>query len=151
MPRPWCKPVKLNNQVLHRSLSEQTWGICRKIAEIDTFLVGERVTDAEIRAIHPEVCFWALAGRSPMQYNKKSREGLDERANLLRSFEPETDRLLSRVLNRELRRNVSEDDVLDALVAFVTSRAPKSKLKSLRGLPASDEKGLPMEMVYVEK
>lgn len=74
-----------------------------------------------------------LGSRWPIaRYNKGSREGLDKRAALLRSFEPETQRLVARILNLELRKNVSEDDVLDALVAFVTSRVPNSQLRSSR-------------------
>jgi len=142
---------EINNKVLARSLSKQTWGICRKIAEVDTFLTGERPTYAEIREVHPEVCFWALAGRSPMKYNKKNRGGIDERIALLSKFEPETERFLVRILDQELRKNVRADDVLAALVAFVTSCVPSSQLRSLRGLPVSDEKGLPMEMVYVDQ
>lgn len=142
---------ELNHDVLGHSLSEQTWGICRKIAEVDTFLIGEHPADTEIREIHPEVCFWALNGRSPMKHNKRTREGINERVALLKEFESQTEPFLTHILGRELRRNVSADDILDALVAFVTSCASKSQLQSLRGLPVSDEKELPMEIVYVER
>jgi predicted RNase H-like nuclease len=86
-----------------------------------------------------------------MKHNKRTMEGINERAALLKEFESQTERFLAHILDRELRRNVRADDILDALVAFVTSCASKSQLRSLRGLPASDEKGLPMEIVYVDR
>jgi predicted RNase H-like nuclease len=38
-------------------------------------LLGEPATGVEIREVHPEVCFWALAGRSPMKHNKGRKKG----------------------------------------------------------------------------
>jgi len=141
----------INYKTLGRSLSAQTWGICRKIAEVDTFLTGQRPVEAEIREIHPEVCFWALNARSPMKHNKKTREGVNERVSLLKEFESQTEEFLAHILARELRKNVCIDDILDALVAFVTSCAPKSQLRSFPALPIHDEKGLPIEIVYFHR
>jgi predicted RNase H-like nuclease len=86
-----------------------------------------------------------------MKHNKKHKEGLRERLAVLAAFEPDATRFLDFVLVEEPRRNVSADDVLDALAAFVTSSASNSQLASLRDVPASDERGLPMEMLYVER
>jgi predicted RNase H-like nuclease len=61
---------ELNRGELGRSLSEQSWGICRKI-RVDDLLLGKPGPGAEVREVHPEVCFWALAGRSPMNHNKR--------------------------------------------------------------------------------
>jgi predicted RNase H-like nuclease len=74
---------ELNRGELGRSLSEQSWGICRKIREVDDLLLGKPGPRAEVREVHPEVCFWALAGRSPMKHNKKHKEGLGERLAVL--------------------------------------------------------------------
>ena len=142
---------ELNRGELGRSLSEQSWGICRKIREVDDLLLGKPGPGAELREVHPEVCFWALAGRSPMKHNKRQKEGLRERLAVLAGFEPDAARFFDFVLAEEPRRKVSADDVLDALVAFVTSSASNSQLASVRGVPASDERGLPMEMLYVER
>ena len=48
---------ELNKGELGRSLSEQSWGICRKIREVDDLLLGTPRHRAEVREIHPEVCF----------------------------------------------------------------------------------------------
>ena len=142
---------ELNRDELGRSLSEQSWGICRKIREVDDLLLSKPGPGAKVREVHPEVCFWALAGRSPMKHNKRRSEGLRERLAILAAFEPNAARFFDFVLAEEPRRKVSADDVLDALVAFVTSSASNSQLASVRGVPASDERGLPMEMLYVER
>jgi predicted RNase H-like nuclease len=73
---------ELNRGELGRSLSEQSWGICRKI-RVDDLLLGKPGPGAEVREVHPEVCFWALAGRSPMNHSKRQKEGLRERLALL--------------------------------------------------------------------
>ena len=61
---------ELNRGELGRSLSEQSWGICRKIREVDDLLLGKPGPGAEVPEVHPEICFWALAGRLPMKHNK---------------------------------------------------------------------------------
>jgi predicted RNase H-like nuclease len=118
---------------------------------VDDLLLGEPGPGAEIREVHPEVCFWALAGRSAMNHNKRQKEGRRERLDVLAAFEPYAERFFDFVLAEEPRRKISADDVLDALAAFVTSSASNSQLASVRGVPASDERGLPMEMLYVER
>jgi hypothetical protein len=45
---------------------------------------------------------------------------------------------------------LSEDDVLDALVAVVTGHAGGENLKTLPEVPEQDAHGLRMEMVYAE-
>jgi predicted RNase H-like nuclease len=118
---------------------------------VDDLLLGEPAPGVEIREVHPEVCFWALGNHSPMKHNKRQKEGVRERLAILGVFEPCAERFVHFVLAEEPRRKVSADDVLDALAAFVTSSAANSRLASLRGVPASDERGLPMEMLYVER
>ena len=53
---------QMNLETLGRSLSEQAWRISPKIAEVDEFLRANRLCGVRVREIHPEVCFWALAG-----------------------------------------------------------------------------------------
>ncbi len=138
---------RINKQVVGRSLSVQSWGICRKIAEVDRLITTCGETKARVREIHPEVCFWAFAG-SAMRFRKNTIEGINERIAVLRRLESDTEPFLMRTLRDEPRKRVRPDDVLDALAAYMTACAPTSKLRSLCGDPARDESGLPMEMVY---
>jgi predicted RNase H-like nuclease len=140
----------INTARIGKSVSEQTWGISPKIAQVDRFLLADNVRRLLVREIHPEVCFWALAGRRPMQHKKKTEEGLEERLAVLRHHEPCIASFLDYVLRDTLREEVQADDVLDATVAFVTSEARDGELASLVGDPSHDLAGLPMEMVYLK-
>jgi predicted RNase H-like nuclease len=138
-----------NLNELGRSLSQQSWGICKKITEIDNLLQRQPRLRKIIREVHPEVCFWGLAGGSPMQHNKKTKGGLSERLALLSRFEPGARHLLEQVLAKEMRKHVAADDVLDALVAYVVSSAPATSLCVIKGDPAMDQYELAIEMVYI--
>ena len=133
----------LNIAQLGRSLAAQTWGICGKIAEVDRLLLAR--PGLPLREVHPEVCFWALAGGRPMAHRKKTREGAEERLALLTSYEPDARALVARVATR--RGEVTPDDVLDALAVFVTAEGRAGGLACLPAEPERDERGLPMEMV----
>lgn len=139
---------RLNLEELGRSVSAQAWGICGKIAEVDDLLVGEPLARKVIREMHPEVCFWGLNGRQPMQHRKGIPDGVKERQALLLKYEPRSTALLEHALATTRRAHLKADDVLDALVGLVVARAIKHGAESLRGEPKSDERELPMEMVF---
>lgn len=138
---------RLNIAELGRSLSAQTWGICRKVAEVDG-LLSDPAVRCRVREIHPEVCFWGLSGGRSMQHSKSTREGVAERMAVLNRHEPRSQILLETVLREQWRKDVQPDDVADALVGFVTAAA-SGPIQRLQGQPASDQRDLPMEMLYV--
>jgi predicted RNase H-like nuclease len=140
---------KVNVAVLGRSLTAQTWGISGKIAEVDVLLVGNSHAREQIREIHPEICFWALAGGSPMRYRKTTAAGRNERLEVIARHYPDAYQFLAAVLSQTRRADIQTDDVLDAIVAFITAEAPTVRLGRLAGEPSFDQHGLPMEMVYV--
>jgi predicted RNase H-like nuclease len=103
-----------NRKVTGRGLSQQAWGIARKIKEVD-----DAVTQSHrqwVYEVHAEVCFWALAGEHPMIHGKRTRDGVNERVKLLRSEFPNIERHL---LNRP--PDVGTDDLLDAAAAAWTA------------------------------
>jgi predicted RNase H-like nuclease len=103
----------------------------------------------KIREIHPEVCFWAFNSQQPMRYPKRKPMGVQERTAILEQEEHGTRALLQRVRQKTLRAQVRDDDVLDALAGYVTARASVSNQLTFFGDgSATDECGLPMEMVY---
>lgn len=139
---------RANVAELGRSLSAQSWGICRKIAEVDALLLGEPRARRVIREMHPEVAFWALNGGRPMRHPKRTRAGIDERIHVLSKHEPGSRALLASALAHERRKDLKADDLLDALVGFVVGCAAPDGIGTLQGVPAFDERGLPMEMVF---
>jgi len=133
---------------LGRSLSEQSWNISDKIAQVDRLVRGEPELTTPFREAHPELCFWALAGGRSMRHTKKTAAGTSERMTVLRRFESAAPRLIDRIMQAHPRSAVALDDVLDALVLFITACAPSSELGQLAGTPAMDEQGVRMELIF---
>jgi predicted RNase H-like nuclease len=77
----------INLRLTGRGLSQQAFGIVPKIREVDDAITPECQRWAF--EVHPEVCFWALAGGRPMTHRKKIPAGVDERLALLRGVFPD--------------------------------------------------------------
>ena len=140
---------RINLSEVERSLSEQAWGICRKVAEVDALLLAESAARKVVREMHPEVCFYGLNARRPMAHAKRAKAGVAERITVLTAHEPRTRALLERLLREHRRKDVQADDLLDALVGYVTARAKTAAIQRVQGSPACDDRGLPMEMLYL--
>ena len=127
-----------------KGVPRQAHAIFPKIAQVDEIMTPE--LQDRLFEVHPELCFWGLAG-APMQHSKKTHEGYEERR-----------RILSQVLSteiprqsevRNLRLPIEADDLLDALVAGVSAlRASRGDARRIPDDPEIDGKGLRMEMVY---
>ena len=137
----------VNQRLTGKRLSVENWNIIPKIREVDCLLSDEVSAREHIREIHPELCFWGLAGR-PMQHAKKRSEGLSERTQLLQSIYPGTADIVAHALSTYRRKDVARDDILDALAAAVTGLMGGHNLASIPQEPEFDERGLQMEMVY---
>ena len=148
------KANRRSRELNSKGVGVQAFSIMGKIAEVDRALLTlDKNVSSKIREVHPEVCFWALNGNSPMRDNKKRRNGRRERKRVLQNLEPRTEVIYQSALSKYLRKDVARDDILDALVAAVTAKLSYQegyKLKTLPECPPTDCKGLPMEMVYVE-
>ena len=134
-----------------KKLSQQTFAIAPKIAEVDSVLRDLPLKRrARIREVHPEICFWALNGEHQLRFSKKAsaKKGYCERMTLLQQFEPLTDTIADRASGRYRRKDVGWDDIADALVAAVTGYYGSNSLQTLPVDPPRDAKGLPMEMVF---
>jgi len=137
----------VNERTIGRQLSKQTWNIVPKIREVDEFL-RRRVLRQKLREMHPELAFWALNGRRVPTHPKKTPEGFAERLRILsRHFSGSADVYQSARAQHPLRREVGDDDILDALVGAVTA-LHYPNVEALPPKPQFDERGLPMEMVF---
>ncbi|RKU10618.1 DUF429 domain-containing protein [Candidatus Poribacteria bacterium] len=137
----------VNQRLTGKRLSVENWNIIPKIREMDCLLSDDASARGRIREIHPELCFWGLAGR-PMQYAKKRSEGLSERTQLLQSIYPGAADIIADALFTYRRKDVARDDILDAMSAAVTGLMGGQNLASIPQEPEFDERGLRMEMVY---
>ena len=147
------KRLKATN---NSGISTQSYGIWRKIAEVDEILTG-RDKPSNVREVHPEVCFWALNGKkavSPKKIRSKiNPDGMDERKRVLRHSKLQIDDIFKCARSKFPRKTaVGDDDILDALVAAVTAKLGCQdnayKLRTLPECPPKDCEGLLMEMVY---
>lgn len=127
-------------------VSKQLWAILPKIREVDTWINQNR--QWTLREGHPELSFCAAAGR-PMEHNKKSEVGLDERLNALRGF---IDRdMVCEWLNQSRGNSrLAKDDILDALALCWSAKRLLLGCHGIlpRGTIPKDRRGLSMEMVY---
>jgi predicted RNase H-like nuclease len=135
-----------NRRQLNRKLSKQSWAIAPKIKEVDEYMRSGRPGE-KIREMHPEVAFWALNGKTALNYKKKEQAGIDERLGILQRYYLKSDECFRWAREQYLIKEVATDDILDAMVGAVTAMQ-YPRLSTLPENPVNDEEGIPMEMVY---
>jgi len=142
---------KESRRIAGGPMSEQTWSIAPKIAEVDDFLQSPAYVNNEkfmLRETHPEVCFRALSPRdADLEYSKSEPAGQEERRKILASHLPDAKKIESEI-KRCLKSGVDDDDILDAMVAAVTAKIGFRRFDTLPPNPPKDSRGLPMEMVF---
>lgn len=131
-------------------LPKQAFGILGKCRELDRLLRDDPAMRTVVREIHPEVCFWAFNGGTPMKHYKKDGAGFRERLDLLKRIWPSASHEIERTLSefKPYGKEVARDDAVDAMVAALTATAKAAALRTLPVEPPRDALGLPMEMVY---
>lgn len=120
--------------------SRQAFMILPKIREIDGLLRGDLSMRARTREIHPELAFWSMNGERPLDFPKKTADGLAERARLLVSQGV-------RVAAAEgpAPKGAKRDDLLDALAALVVARhIAAGRGRPFPDPPGRDSHGLPI-------
>ena len=138
-----------NEEATGRKLSQQSFGIIPKIREVDVFIQSKEY-DARrkrIREVHPEICFWGLNRSSEMNYKKKDTLGKCERIQLLGSYIKDVEKIFDKTRTRYKKKQVADDDILDALVCAATAFF-NSSLSTFPLVPEKDTKGIAMEIVY---
>jgi predicted RNase H-like nuclease len=129
-----------------KGISRQAYGIYGRVLEVDRVMTP--ALQRRVVEVHPEVAFWALAGRTPMAAPKRSAEGFAERRALLAAaFSPTP--IPIRAEARRLARPATPDDVLDAIVvAWSALRLAEARAERLPENPSLDPTGLRMEIVF---
>ncbi|WP_161787600.1 DUF429 domain-containing protein [Pseudohaliea rubra] len=130
-----------------KGISRQTFNIMRKIGEVDELLQQNEAARRRVREVHPEVCFWALAGGEPMRHYKKSAAALEERHRLIDRYLPGAVESLQMAYETFPPSRVSRDDLVDAAVAAITA-VGQDRVQTLPIVPEIDSTGLQMEMAY---
>ena len=147
----WEEANRINKKVRGKGLSRQSWNIASKIDEVDKLIEAEPGVNNIFREAHPEVVFWALNNKEAMSYNKKTAEGYQERLNILKSYLPELEILLESILDDYYRKDLTRDDIFDALALFLAAKLnfrADWELKTIPAEPELDPEGIRMEIVY---
>jgi predicted RNase H-like nuclease len=125
-----------------RSISAQTFGIVKKITEVDAAVRSNPSLHSWLVETHPEVAFTVLAGRSLPP--KKHPDGIASRLEALRPRFPNASRLIETARQRDSA--VAAHDVLDACAALWSGvRYVAGVHQTLGGELSSD--GIPMRMI----
>jgi predicted RNase H-like nuclease len=125
-------------------LSIQSFSIFAKIREANQTITPE--LQDWCFEIHPEICFWALAG-GPMVHPKRRPAGYNERRDLLEAATGLS--LPDRAVAFAWAKSAQPDDLLDALVAAWTAkRRVEGRAGRLGGDLSNGPGSLRMEMVY---
>lgn len=134
----------LSRLLTEKGISRQAFGIYPKVGEVNRIVTPDM--QARVFEVHPEVSFWALAGR-PMGHAKRRAEGYEERRALLTAAFGVP--IWTRAEARGIARPASPDDLLDAVVAAWTAlRVSQGRAGRLPTEPLVDGRGLRMEIVY---
>lgn len=144
--------AKAVNEPAGYSIQNQAWGIVSRIREVDEFLDMYPSARDRMRETHPEVCFRALNG-APLPSVKTTDAGQADRRAILYDEVPRAREICEEIESTFTTPPYapmvgSVDDILDAVVAAVTARRDESGVATLPESPPTDERGLPMEIVY---
>lgn len=149
MAKNYRQACRINKLLSGVKISIQTWHITAKIKEVDTWLKKNPTAQSRVRESHPELCFWALAGKRAMVYPKKASKGFKERYIILKKTYPQAAAIVEQALAQFRRKDLARDDVLDALVLAVSARLSAGKPNTIPPpIAPVDEQGRPMEIVY---
>ncbi len=140
--------LMINRRLTGRGISKQSWLIAPKIRIVDDALQNNIALRGVLHESHPEVCFWALNGATPMRHSKKTVAGRNERLALLRRFLPDMDALYAEAMKRYQRKQVAVDDILDTVVLAVSASLGESAYRTFPETPLRDAAGLKMQIVF---
>lgn len=148
----YATACQINARHTGSRITRQTWNICPKIREVDTYLRRNRLGQARLYESHPEVAFYALNGQQPLPTRKKTREGQEQRLALLSQEIEPASQLFTTAMQDYPRNRLQADDILDAMVLAVMAGRTEQDDNNLVNLPEPVERdryGLPMRIVYL--
>ena len=140
-----------------RRVSAQAWNLFARIRAVDDWLAVDADARQRVVEVHPELAFATWAGEAvggpgaegtprPMAHGKRTAEGRAERLALVEAWLGAG--VLERARGDHRRRDLADDDILDALACLHTAhRIAEGRALSLPEPPPVDARGLPMRIV----
>lgn len=138
----------INKEILGKSISIQSYNISKKIKEVDQFLESKS-EDLEIYESHPEICFKYLNDSEVIQTKKSTKEGFQERFELLQKYDLQLKSVYQNITETFPKSKVKPDDILDAMVLCVSNlRSNSSGLRFVEDENNKDENGFFVKVAY---
>jgi predicted RNase H-like nuclease len=133
---------RVNYEILGKKLSIQSWNIVPKIQDVNSFLQLNPQWRDKVFESHPELSFQFLNNNFPLQYSKKTKEGIIERIAILEKYWPFAATVFKKMENDQaLRGKALKDDMVDALCLSVLNYHRKDDLSSISELELMDKMG----------
>ena len=136
--------INRNSSSARIGISRQSFGLFRRLKEVDDLMCQFPDLQERIREVHPELCFRAMNNGIPMQHSKRTARGIQDRVVLLQrsGFSH-----LREWLCLHLKARVAPDDILDACASCWTAeRIHLGIALRIPAEPETDSWGLRMEM-----
>jgi predicted RNase H-like nuclease len=143
--RSYNEACELSFQAQGRKLSKQTYNILAKIRAVDALLQAQGSLSQRLVEVHPELSFQQWNNGIPMAHAKKKAEGHHQRLQLV---EPRFPGAFAEIRGRYKRREVADDDILDALACLWSAERIASGNHLHVGQPGQiDACGIPMQIL----
>lgn len=132
-----------------KKLSLQSWNITPKIKTVDDLLTEHDGLHEKVLESHPEHLFQRLNGGVIFQ-KKNLKKGIKHRLGLIKEEEPIADDFFRDIKEEYRRVDVSEDDIVDAMVLALYAKWSKEKpMKTIPPDVEKDAKGFPKAYYFV--
>jgi predicted RNase H-like nuclease len=138
--------LALNRKIEGKGISVQAYNISSKIKETDLW-VNQKSSNIQIFEAHPELCFKTLNNTKDLDYSKHSKEGIDQRKNIIFSHDEALKSVFENLMADFKRSQVKRDDILDAMALYLINKNSE-KLKTISDENSIDETGKKVRIVY---
>ncbi|HMS55393.1 MAG TPA: DUF429 domain-containing protein [Fimbriimonadaceae bacterium] len=126
-----------------KGVGAQSFGIYAKVKEVDDLLNDRPDLRERIYEVHPELCFYALNGDTPMEHPKRTGPGFMERIALVTAEFGKS--AFDDIRAQHPRSKVADDDILDAFAALWTAkRISVGRAACVPNPPSRSTSGIPM-------
>lgn len=149
---------RINAEQTGKKLSIQSWNLMPKIRQLDGLLQESKTLHGRVFESHPEWLFRLVAGdeharkagdtgNEPLQFKKKTPEGIDERLSKLSFYTEDARVKYEEALRRFSRADVAKDDIVDAMILAVMAAKSLQQLSGMRWDKEREQglQGMPFE------
>ena len=141
----YARACEVHRSVDGRAITKQCFNLLPKIRELDALLRGDPECRRRVFEIHPEISFALWHHGVPMQANKKTQAGQQERLALIETKWPG---VVSKLRSQLPKAGYGVDDLHDAIAALWSiGRHHRGESKPIPDMDQRDAYGLQMRII----